>query len=140
MALGIAGASGMPVLLMSLDPRDSQNYLDEFSLALSDVVGNDSSWFAKLFEKASFGGIVDGLSESLLDYLDSNWEVMFHRAASLHDSVERIAERLVDDASSRTPDMGGVYYEENLQIVSAAHSAGPKAGYTVTWRRDLTGK
>ena len=117
-ALGIASASDLPILHMSLDPRDSQNYLDEFSSALGDIVGHNSSWFSRAFDKTPLGGITDGLSKSLLEYLDANWEVMFHRALSLNDSVKRIAERLIDDASSRTPDMGGAHYEENLEMVA----------------------
>ena len=43
---------------------------------------------------------------------------MFHRTLILNDSVRSIAERLVDDASSCTLDMGGTYYEENIQNVA----------------------
>jgi hypothetical protein len=114
-ALGVASASDMPLKRMSLDPRDSKNYLDQFSAAVGEVVADHGSWFSDALAKTSLDGVVDGMSESLLKYLDANWQVMFHRAANLNDSVRRIAERLVDDASSRTPDLGGSYYEENIQ-------------------------
>ena len=117
-ALGIASASDMPVMSMSLDPRNSQNYLDQFSAVLNDVVTNRGSWLDGEFKRASPNGIVDGMSESLLDYMDAHWEEMFHRALSLNDSVRNIAERLVDDASSCTPDMGGTYYEANIENVA----------------------
>ncbi|MGD0817763.1 MAG: lamin tail domain-containing protein [Methanomassiliicoccales archaeon] len=117
-ALGIASASDMPVMRMSLDPRDSQNYLSQFSAALNDVIADRRSWFVVAFNRASLNGIVDGMSESLLDYLDAHWEEMYHRSASLNESVRNIAGRLVDDASSRTPDMGGTYYEDNIQNVA----------------------
>ncbi len=103
---------------MSLDPRDSQNYLDQFTSALNAVIAGRGSWFSHAFNGSSLNGIADGMSSALLDYLDTNWEEMFHRAASLNDSVMSIAERLVDDASSRTPYMGGTYYEENVQNVA----------------------
>ena len=114
-AVGIASASDMPVMHMSLDPGDSENYLDQFTSALNKVIADRGSWFGHAFNASSVNGIVDGMSEALLDYLDANWVGMFHRASSLNDSVMSIAGRLVDDASSRTPNMGGTYYEENVQ-------------------------
>lgn len=64
-ALGIASASDMPVMSMSLDPRDSQNYLDQLSAALNNIVMNRSSWLEGAFKRASSNGIVDGMSESI---------------------------------------------------------------------------
>ncbi len=116
-ALGIASATDMPIMPLSLDPRDSQNYLSQFTTGLESVMEDRGSWFRNALDRASMNGIVDGMSAALLEYLDDNWQVMFHRATSLNGSVRVIAERLVDDASSRTPDMGGIYYEENIQNV-----------------------
>ena len=117
-ALSIASSSDIPVMRLTLDPRDSQNYLGQFIAGLDTVMEDRGSWFRNALDRASLNGITDGMSEALLEYLDSNWGVMFHRAASLNDSVRIIAERLVDDASSRTPDMGGTYYGENIQNVA----------------------
>ena len=124
-ALGIASASDMPVVHMSLDPRDSENYLDQFTSALNAVIAGRGSWFSHAFNGSSLNGIADGMSSALLDYLDTNWEEIFHRAASLNDSVMIIAARLVDDASSRTPNMGGTYYEENVQNVAGCILSDP---------------
>ena len=118
-ALGFASASGMPIVKLDLDPRDPTNYLDQFSSLLDDAVTNHSSWFASSLDKASLTGIVDGLSESLLQYLDENWQAMFHRSDSLNEAAKTIAERLVDDVSSRTPAMTGTYYQENVLLATA---------------------
>ncbi len=118
-ALGISSASDLPVSRMSLDPRDSQNYLDQFSSALNGVISGQGSWFASAFNRSTLDGIVDGMSEALLNYLDDNWEAMFHRSDSLNGSVMVIAGKMVDDASSRTPDMNGLYYEENIRSTAA---------------------
>jgi hypothetical protein len=124
-ALGIGSASAIPVMSMSLDPRDSQNYLDQFTGALNQVISDRGSWFGRAFNHTTLNGIVDGMSESLLEYFDANWQGMFHRTASLDDSVTVIAGKLVDDASSRTPDMNGAYYEENIQNVARSITQDP---------------
>jgi hypothetical protein len=114
-ALGISSASDMPVMDLSLDPRDSRNYLDQFRDALHDIISDRGSWFARAVNHSSLNGIVDGLSESLLIFLDANWQGMFHRSSALNDAVTAIAGKLVDDACSRVPEMGDVHYQENIR-------------------------
>jgi hypothetical protein len=95
-ASGITAHCSLGSAALVLDPEDGVSYTDELDRQLSLALQDGASWLTPALDRVSeMNHVRDGLAQSLLDFIDSNWMDILEVNRSVHQGARDLTEVLL---------------------------------------------
>ncbi|MDD1744110.1 MAG: hypothetical protein LUO85_05740, partial [Methanomassiliicoccales archaeon] len=102
-AMNIASNANLPEIELRLDPRDSENYLDELLSAVQDIKVSSGAWFEEALSQSDRSFVIkDPLGQALAEFARDNWRELFLLNSSVDFAETRLAESIVEGAVAST--------------------------------------
>ena len=91
-AAGVASHCSLPMIELSLDPRDDKNYLRELDEQLEAAFRDGSSWLKPALDRANeVSRARDGLAQTVMDFMDQRWTELLQMNRSVQQGAEQLS-------------------------------------------------
>ncbi len=98
-AMNIASNADIPEIELRLDPRDSENYLDELLTAVQLAADTSNGWVEEALSQTDKGFVIkDPLGQALAEFARNNWREVFQLNSSVDKVESDLAESIVKEA------------------------------------------
>ncbi len=114
-AAGVASYCSLPIIELSLDPRDDKTYLQELDEQLEVAFRDGSSWLKPALDRANeVSRARDGLAQAVMDFMDQRWTELLQMNRSVQQGAEQLSWTLAHQ-------MNGTAHFSTSTIAEAQH-------------------